>query len=186
MSLLNESPWFYPRGTQVEMAVRVRACASFFLCSLLASAQNFSLPGNLSVRAVTPDAAFVQHIFSTEAKNELPDQASLTGTTSKTWERQLNSSTTAPYLLCADAGRAGVLPVLEYFPKPTTLPFYAKENLTCYIIQTRASDVQNITLTHSMVKYVTPLPAVLKLAKGFFRQVHTGYYLGKWVNKKYN
>lgn len=146
-------------------------------CISTSSAQNSSIPSNFSVAAVTPDATFVQHIFSTEADRELPDQSILAGAASYQWERQFNSSKTAPYLVCADFGRSGIAPILEHFTKSSTLAFYSSSNITCYIIQSYASEIQNITMTNSLVKYATPLPPVLKLAKGFFRQVNTGYYL---------
>ena len=53
------------------------------------------------------------------------------------WSRLLNTSARAPFVTCAEGGRAGVLEMLAPFSGLSVLPISAVSGLTCYLIHDR-------------------------------------------------
>ena len=136
---------------------------------------------NSSVQTITPQVALVSNIFSTDVNEEIPDQEVLAATVKFEWDRLLNttSSEAAPFVICSQGGRAGVVAMLSHVQQQTQapLPLYASSNLTCYIVQSYAADIINQTVHHPDIKYSSPVLSQLKLSKGLFTKAYEGQLL---------
>lgn len=132
---------------------------------------------NVSMSAWTPSIDVISDIFSTDVKSELGDNTYVYDVSNFEWEVTLNDSLALnPFLLCATAGRDGVVSVFSGLNSKGSVPMFTKGNLTCYIVTMTGPALQNFTLSQPLIKYALPLPAVLKIAKGLFRQIFTGYF----------
>jgi hypothetical protein len=110
---------------------------------------------------------------------------------------------TTPFIMCTEGGRAAVQSVLEnsIFSAPfahslvsssspaslvgpprersfglataVSIPLFAKFNLTCFIVQSQPVEILK-KVENNQIKYLAPLPATLKLARGLFKDVYQG------------
>lgn len=110
---------------------------------------------------------------------------------------------TTPFIMCAEGGRAAVQSVVEnsIFSAPfahslvsssspaslvgppkersfglataVSIPLFAKCNLTCFVVQSQPLEILK-TVKIDQIKYLAPLPATLKLARGLFKDVYQG------------
>lgn len=136
-----------------------------------------SPPQNVSMSAWTPNVNVISDIFSTDVKSELTDDAVINDISNFEWGVTFNdSSSLNPSLLCATAGRDGVVSVFSGLDSKGSTPLFTNGNLTCYIVTMTGPALKNLTLSQPLIKYALPLPAVLKIAKGLFRQIFTGYF----------
>lgn len=156
-----------------EMPQRTRSGDFFLILVVCASTARIVIADSkFDILSVTPSADLLTQIFSTESQAELPDQTFVLEATSNKWLER-----TTPYLLCTTDGRPGVEEALSSIDPSAYRPFHADENLTCHIVTSKASEIQSVVSRSSHVKYATPVPASLKLARGFFELATGGSYL---------
>lgn len=144
----------------------------------LTSGQNTSTNRKLiNTAPITPNVFLLHKVFNTDAFDELPDQTAVAKAISFGWDKQINSENPAPYLLCTDAGRAGVKEASKYLNTSAIVPFYAKGKTTCLIVTSQARHILKAASSASPIRYASPLPVVLKFGKGLFQTVVSGNYL---------
>lgn len=127
--------------------------------------------------SVHPPAAFLQQILSADVAEELPDDTTLAKAVSYEWEKLLQSGNMAPFLICTENGRAGVVETMQHFNSTDYGPIYSRDGLTCFNVRSQATAVKTAIQTSRYAKYAAALPAGTKLQKGFFQSVVTGEYM---------
>lgn len=163
------------RGT-ATMVSRSVALVTWLACmhACMSSLAYASDPSSFDSLSVTPNVAFLQEVFSTEADLELPHDTFLLNSAQEQWIEQAENTS---FLFCTDSGRVGVEATIGAMKTKGMYPFYSNGSLTCHILNAPASDIKTITTSSTHVKYAVPLPPILKLAKGFFTLVSDGSYM---------
>ena len=158
------------------------------------------------VEALTPDVELLSDILASDVGEELEqDQGLLDVLIQWEWQRLLqaagnasssssdkaapaptNGAAAAPFVTCAEGGRAAVEAMQASWSAAspqardadaaveTGIPYFAEANLTCYVVQGLPADVLNQAKSDEHVKYSIPLPSPLKLARGLFFKMTNG------------
>jgi hypothetical protein len=134
--------------------------------------------GNSTIESVTPDVGLVSEIFSSAVDEELPDQEYFDYAAAMGWTRLFNTSKSAPFLVCASGGRAGVEAMFTVIPAQRSIPLYSTENITCFAVHQPASTVANSSVSSDTpILYATPVPPMLKVARQLYDDINSGAML---------
>ncbi len=134
---------------------------------------------NRTLSDVTPNRDTLVSVLGTDAATEVNNDDDVANVASFEWAVLENDTTTlAPFLICANGGREGVETLLDSgIPRAQVLPLVNDGDRTCFVFHETATNVLDLTTTHPELEFATPLPAIFKVAKGLFRKVHSNAYL---------
>jgi hypothetical protein len=123
-----------------------------------------SSSGNFSIVPFIPDVDTMDSVFSTDVRDEVPEDGYNNEVIRFQWDLWFNSSLAAPYLVCTNQAWVSVRSILQDFQERYTMPFYTGNNITCLVIFDLATHIQNVTRLNPQILYAAPIPAGFKVS----------------------